>query len=256
MTSVTTDHLRSGLSTVDMLRAENAALREQLERSQALASVGTMTAMILHEFNNILTPIINYAGLAADGDEQMVAKAIRKTSEGGQRAVDICDALLSMLRNRTGEPVRVRLAELVEQSLLGMGRNPAKDGITVHIAIPGGLSAMARPAELMQVLVNLLINARAAIAAADTRGRITLTASRTDEAVTLSVADNGTGIAPEHMDRLFEPFFTTKTGGDTADPGTGLGLPLCRQMLYKMHGDIAVESTPGRGATFHITLPA
>ena len=256
MTSLTADRLRSGFSPVEQLRAENATLREQLERCQALASVGTMTAMIVHEFNNILTPIINYANLAADGDEQMVAKAVRKTSEGGQRAVDICDALLSMLRNRTTESVRVRLAELVERSLLAMGRNPAKDGITVHIAIPGGLSAMARPAELMQVLVNLMINARAAIAAANTRGRITVTASRTDEAVTLSVADNGTGIAPEHMDRLFEPFFTTKTGADTGEAGTGLGLALCRQVLHKMHGDIAVESTLGEGATFHITLPA
>ncbi len=256
MTSVTAEHLHRAVSPVQQLRNENAQLREQLERSQALASVGTMTAMILHEFNNILTPIINYAALAADGDEQMVAKAIRKTSEGGRRAVDICDALLSMLRNRTREPVRVRLAELVEQSLLAMGRNPAKDGITVHIAVPGGLSAMARPAELMQVLVNLLINARAAIAATDARGRITITASRADETVTLSVADNGTGIAPEHISRLFEPFFTTKHGGDAADGGTGLGLAVCKQLLHKMHGDIAVESTLGQGTTFHITLPA
>ena len=87
-------------------------------------------------------------------------------------------------------------------------------------------------------------------------GRISITASRTDEAVTISVADNGTGIAPEHMHRVFEPFFTTKTGGAAGETGTGLGLALCRQVLHRMHGDIAVESTLGQGATFHITLPA
>lgn len=238
------------------LSAENESLRRQLRHCQKLATVGTMAGMIVHEFNNILTPIINYAQMAADGDEEMVATAICKTVERGQQASDICDALLDLLRDRTAEPIRAGLAELVDQSLLAMGRSPTKDGIKLDINIPAGLKVLARPGELKQVIINLLINARSAILANGKRRQITITALRRAEAVVLSIVDSGAGIAPEHMPRLFEPFFTTKTGEDDGEVGTGLGLAFCREILTKMNGDIRAESTPGEGATFHVTLPA
>jgi len=238
------------------LAAENESLRRQLRHCQKLATVGTMTAMIVHEFNNILTPIINYAQLAADGDEEMVAKAIRKAGEGSQRATEICDALLGLLRDRAADPVRVSLAELVDQSLLAMGRSPTKDGIELELSIPAALKVLARPGELKQVIVNLLINARSAILSNGRRRRIEIAAARDCEAVVLSIADSGTGIAPEHMGKLFEPFFTTKNGDDDGEVGTGLGLALCSEVLTKMDGAIRAESTLGHGATFYVTLPA
>lgn len=239
---------------LESLLAENESLRRQLQHAQRLASVGTMTAMIVHEFNNILTPIINYAQLATGGDPELVEKAIRKAADGGQRATDICNALLGLLRDRSTEPTRESIAEMIEQAVLAMGRNPGKDGITLDFQIPTDLTATVRPGEFKQVIVNLLLNARSAMLGCR-GGRLTIRAERQGQRVAISLADTGTGIAPDHMDHLFEPFFTTKTAEKGGEAGTGLGLALCRELISKMDGAIWAESTLGEGATFFIELP-
>jgi signal transduction histidine kinase len=240
---------------LERLTLENSALRRQLRHAQSLATVGTVTGMIVHEFNNILTPIINYAHLAASGDEEMVRKAITRASEGGQRAVDICKALLGLLHEDAVEPVVMSVAELVQQSLLATGRNLAKDGITLTVRVPDDLSVNARPSELKQVLVNLLLNARAAVRTKGMGGSVAITASRAAGGVRVSIEDSGVGIAPEHMELVWEPLFTTKTGQDGQERGSGLGLPLCREIVQSMGGRITVESVLGQGATFHVWLP-
>jgi signal transduction histidine kinase len=237
------------------LAAENQALRHQLRKAQSLATVGTITAMIVHEFNNILTPIINYAQLAAGGDEEMVRKAITKASEGGQRAVDICQALLGLLREDAVDPIKAPVAEMVEQSLLATGRNLAKDGIDLHLDVPPDLTITTRPSEIKQVLVNLLLNARSAILSKGRHGKIRISATGQDGRITLSLADSGTGISPENLDMIFEPFFTTKTGQDGQELGNGLGLALCKEIITSMGGEIRVETRLGEGATFFLDLP-
>ncbi len=256
MTSLAARSRPSDADELTRLRAENDALRHQLRHAQSLATVGTMTAMIVHEFNNILTPIINYAQLAADGDPEMTAKALAKAADGGQRASDICNALLRMLRSEADAPIQAPLAEIVQDAVLALGRDLGRDGIELSLAVPANLTLRTRPAELQQVLVNLLLNARSAVLAKGRGGRIALTARRSGKRCRLTVADSGTGIAPEHMERLFEPFFTTKTGQDDTEKGNGLGLALCREILSAMDGTIQADSPPGQGATFTISLPA
>jgi len=255
VTSVGIEQLAESQTEIERLTAENEALRRQLRRAQSLATVGTVTAMIVHEFNNILTPIINYAQLASSGDEEMVHKAIAKASEGGQRAVDICSALLGLLREEAAAPSKESVAELVEQSLLAIGRNLAKDGINLHLAIPKDLIVTTRPAEFKQVLVNLLLNARAAILSKSRSGEVAISASTAPDGIELWVRDSGAGISPEHMDRIFEPFFTTKSGEDGGEIGNGLGLALCKEIVTSMGGTLSVESTFGEGATFRLLLP-
>jgi signal transduction histidine kinase len=255
VTSLATKHSDGLKMELTHLAAENQALRRQLRRAQSLATVGTITAMIVHEFNNILTPIINYAQLAAGGDEEMVRKAITKASEGGQRAVDICQALLGLLREDAPDPVKTAVVELVEQSLLATGRNLAKDGINLHLDVPANLTITTRPSEIKQVLVNLLLNARSAILSKGRSGEISIVAVGQDKRITLSLADSGTGIAPEHLDMIFEPFFTTKTGQDGQEQGNGLGLALCKEIVTNMGGEIRVETVLGKGTTFHLDLP-
>ncbi len=211
--------------------------------------------MIVHEFNNILTPIINYAHLAAGGDEEMVRKAISRASEGGQRAVDICKALLGLLHEDEAEPVKQSVSELVQQSMLATGRNLAKDGITLKIIVPEELSVKVRPSEFKQVLVNLLLNARHAVRAKGMGGTVIITGSRSDGGIKISIEDSGVGIAPDHMALIWEPLFTTKTGQDGQDRGNGLGLPLCREIMGAMGGKIWCDSVQGKGAIFHVWLP-
>jgi signal transduction histidine kinase len=238
------------------LLAENASLRRQLRHAQRLSTVGTMTAMIVHEFNNILTPIINYAVLASSGDPEMVSKAVAKAAEGGQRASDICSALLRMVRAEAGQKAQANLSELVHDALLAMGRDLSKDGIHLTVTIPTSLSLTTRPAELKQVLVNLVLNARWAVLKQGRGESITISARKRGRYVYLSVADTGCGIAPENLCRLFEPFFTTRTGTDDSEKGNGLGLAMCKEIVTDMGGQIRVASQVGKGTTFTLTLPA
>ena len=254
MTSLATMQCRNNTADIEHLQAENESLRQQLKHCQRLATVGTMTAMIIHEFNNILTPIINYAHLAEGGDPEMVKKALTKSAEGGQRASDICGALLGLLRSEATEASEANLASVVNDSLLAMGRNLAKDGIELELSVPAKLQITTRPAELKQVLVNLLLNARSAILKKSRSGKIGISGGKKGKKLHLSVSDSGTGILPQHMARLFEPFFTTKTE-DTGEKGNGLGLALCKEIITDMGGEIRVESMPGNGATFTLVLP-
>jgi len=218
--------------------------------------MGTMTAMVAHEFNNILTPIINYAQLARK-NPGLVAKAIERAADGGQRAVHICNALLGITGQPTGEPAEQDLAELVGETLQAMARPLGKDGIELDLAIPAGLKVKARRVELQQVLLNLLINARTAVLAKERSGArsIRIDAERDDQWLRIRVTDTGVGVSAENFARLFEPFFTTRPDDEAGTPGHGLGLAICREIMTAMGGDITARSVPNEGTTFTIRLP-
>ncbi len=240
---------------LDKLQHEVQSLREQLRHAQRLATVGTMTAMVAHEFNNILTPIINYAQMAQN-NPALSGKAIAKAADGGQRASDICKALLGMTRDSC-RPAPVDLSQLAAETLRAMVRDPRKDGIEIVTDIPADLCVTARKVELQQVLLNLLINARTAVLTqGGTCKRIAIAARRHGAWVVLSVKDSGVGIAPENLPRIFEPFFTTSSSQDDGPGGHGLGLAICREIIADAGGEISVQSTPGQGAAFTVRLPA
>ena len=233
--------------------AEVQALREQLRRAQRLATMGTMTAMVAHEFNNILTPIINYAQMA-QSNPKLADKAIAKAADGGQRASLICKALLGMTHDSpTCEAVNV--AGLVRDTLAAMARDLAKDCIDLEMAVPEDLSVDARKVELQQVMLNLIMNARSAVIARTGSRCIRIEAARHADAVEIHVGDNGCGIDPEVLPRIFEPFFSTKSI-EADDGGHGLGLTICQEIVASMNGQISVHSQAGQGARFTVRLPA
>ena len=236
------------------LRAEMAALRGQLWRAQRLATVGTMTAMVAHEFNNILTPIINYAQLASR-NPKMLGKAVARAADGGRRATRICKAILGITRQDDDEPETFRLVELVQQTLDAIARPLVRDRIELLIDIPADLSMTARRIELQQVLLNLLINARSAVLSRAPLRQIEVTAHRDEGKVLIRVGDNGEGICRRHIGQIFQPFFSTKHPDADADGGHGLGLTICLEIITAMDGTISADSEPGQGATFTIVLP-
>ena len=236
------------------MQAQVAALREELRRAQRLAAVGTMTAIVVHEFNNILTPIINYAQMAKS-NPKMVAKAIEIASEGGTRATEICQALLGITDERDGrEPTEQGIAEMIAEILTAMARTPGKDGIDLSIDVPPDLTLVTRRPEFQQVLLNLLLNARAAVLEKPAPRFIRISAERNDSGTVVRVADNGVGIPQDIMDEIFRPFFTTR-GGNEDDRGHGLGLALCREVMDVLSGDISVDSEVGAGTTFTLQFP-
>jgi len=249
------DNTEAHQQQLTRLNAEVQALRQQLRRAQRLATVGTMTAMVAHEFNNILTPIVNYARLARK-NPGLLEKALDRAASGGERATEICKAILGMTAEAPCEPVEVLVARLVSDSIVAMARDPKKDGIELVIDVPQKLTVTVRPVELQQVLVNLLMNARQAIPKDKTDKRVEIRARRGKAHVEIRVSDTGAGIAPENLEKIFEPFFTTSGRSNGSSRGHGLGLAISKDIVEDMGGQILVESVLGRGSAFTVRLPA
>jgi signal transduction histidine kinase len=257
-----TARLRERLAESEALLAE---ARAHLTESPRLATVGTIAAVIAHEFNNLLTPIASYSQLALNGleagkdDPEMVRKALSKSVTHAMRAGKICTSMLSLVRgerdNRT-----VAIQTLVDETLSVLARDPSRDGIALRVQVQPDLNVKGDPIQLEQVLLNLLINARQAMLQEHDNGRggvLTIKAGRAEDTIRIDVADTGPGIAERNLPRIFEPFFTTKTAPRAGEPrGSGLGLHICKQIVEKHGGRIEVESAPGRGTTFGVLLPA
>ena len=241
---------------VARLQAEVEALKEQLRRSQRLATVGTMAAMVAHEFNNILTPVINSAQMARR-NPALVAKAIDRAADGGQRATDICRAILGFARTQAEGLECVDLERLTAETLAAMARSPAKDNIELRLEFPPGLTLTARRVELQQVILNLVLNARNAVLASRGLREIHISAEAAAGKILYRVRDTGVGIPPENLERIFMPFFSTTVGDnpDSESQGHGLGLTVCREIVAAMGGDISVESSVGVGSCFTLHLP-
>jgi signal transduction histidine kinase len=236
-------------------------LREQLTESQRLATIGTIAAVIAHEFNNLLTPIVSYSQYAlqsaesATPDAALIKKALTKAFQSSTKAGRICNSMLGLARGESsfGE---VSIQQLVEDTLLVLARDPQKDGIALRVQVQPGLSVHGDHVQLEQVLLNLLINARQAMLGRG--GSITVKAQRTDgdAELRLQVIDTGPGIPPKYLPRIFEPFFTTKgTSRKGETKGTGLGLAICKEIVEHHKGRIEVQSELGKGTTFNVYLP-
>jgi signal transduction histidine kinase len=242
--------------------AQLAFLKEQLTQSQRLATIGTIAAVIAHEFNNILTPVISYSQFAlqsaesASPDMALIRKALAKSFNGSTKAGKVCSSLLGLVRGESDHgPLDVQ--GLVDETLSVMARDPQRDGIALRVQIGPDCRVHGDPVQLEQVLLNLLINAQQAMAAGGRGGSITIKAAMEDARVKLTVADTGPGIAEKNLSRVFEPFFTTKgTVKKGESRGTGLGLAICREIIEAHKGTIDVASEPGRGTVFTISLPA
>lgn len=236
---------------------ENSALKSQVSRLQALANLGTTTAMIAHEINNLLTPLASYADLALDNpdDAGLARKALEKASRNCRRAGTVMESMLALASGETQHKTNVPLRRLVDEVFDGFCRDFAKDSITVSIRIGDQLKIWAVPVQIQQVLMNLILNARAAMLG--TGGQLTIKAEEAPNAVEIEVADTGCGIEPSDLENIFQPFFSTRTGQDSTseDQAAGLGLAFCKQIMEAHKGSICVESEPGRGTTFKIKLP-
>jgi two-component system NtrC family sensor kinase len=236
---------------------QNEALKSQIAQMQTLANFGTITHMIAHEMNNLLTPVGNYATLAMKSpeDKELVEKALAKTAQSCERATKIMESMLAIADGKKQEKKNARLISLVEEIFTCLCRDFSKDGITVKIRIPEGLKIWAVPVQIQQVIMNLILNARDAILPRG--GILNINASESGDAVQVEVADTGCGIEPSDMENIFESFFTTKKDGNSTSrcSGSGLGLAFCKKIIYAHGGCISVESQPAEGSTFTITLP-
>ena len=232
---------------------ETEALRQQLLQAQRLSSVGELASGIAHEFNNILTTIINSAKLGSrNPDVSEKQLAFDRIVKAGQRAAAIAGGMLGFARKSSSHRQLCDIARLVEEVLILTDKDMSKNRVQVETRLLARPVARVVPGQIEQILVNLVLNARQAMSGG---GRLKIEVRETDDTAEIRVSDTGQGIAPDQLRLIFEPFFTTKQPDEYGRGGTGLGLSVCRQIIEQHHGRIRVESVVGKGSTFTVKLP-
>jgi signal transduction histidine kinase len=237
-------------------QTENEQLREQLLRAQRLSSVGTLASSVAHEFNNILTTIINYAklGMRPDCTDASKQQAFEKIAKGSQRAATIISSMLGFARNGSTRREITDLVSLIEEVLILTDKDLSKHQIKIERRFHCRPKAPVVRGQIEQILLNLIINARQAMSRGGTL-TIDIRVNAKTQMAEIAVSDSGIGIPPEQLRLIFEPFYTTKTPDDHGHGGSGLGLSVCRQIIEQHQGRIRVESMVGKGSKFTVKLP-
>jgi signal transduction histidine kinase len=225
--------------------------RQELGDKERLAALGQLAAQLAHEIGTPLGSVSGHLQLAISArDVPLPLKdRLQVATKELERVSKIVRDYLDSTRTVAPERVPVDVGRVVDEALgISIGAE-ARARIDVRKQIADGAAhAETDPGLLRQILVNLITNAVDAVADG---GHIVVEAHKKDGAVAIAVRDDGVGIAPEDAARIFEPFYTTKGRGK----GTGLGLAICRELATALGGRITVDSSPGRGSTFTVTLP-
>ncbi len=237
------------------LTAQFDVLKAQVRQAQQLAGLGTAAATIAHEVNNLLTPILSYADAALQsGDGPLAQKALTVTARNVRMLIAMSDRILELGAAKPRERESVRVRQAVDDALASLCRDPSKDGISLSIAVEESLTVFADPLQLRQVLFNLFLNAREAMAPSHS-GRLSVTASSGPKGVAIEVRNTGPAIPPDLLPHLFEPFQSTKRATrDGKARCSGLGLALVRDLVEENDGTIDVSSDQ-TGTTFRIRFP-
>ncbi len=246
-------------------REARRLLGEQLRQSQKMEAIGRLAGGVAHDFNNLLTVINGYSELILGGlpDGDPKRDDLEEIRKAGQRGAALTRQLLIFSRKQVTQAGPMDLNEVVANTEKMLGRLVGQDVKLSTKLAPGPCRVTADPAQIEQVILNLVVNARDAMPEG---GRVTIETGvedldeerarkhpglRPGPHAMLLVRDGGVGIAPDVMEHLFEPFFTTKELGK----GTGLGLSLVHGIVSQSGGTIDVESAVGKGTTFRILLP-
>ncbi len=240
-------------------------LEEQYRQAQKMEAVGQLAAGIAHDFNNLLTAINGFAELMRLqlSPEDSLREMTDKILGAGQRAADLVKQLLAFSRKQVIEPKVLDLNDVVANMHTMLRRIIGEDIELTTVLAPDLWPVKVDPAQIEQVIVNLVVNARDAM---PNGGRLTIETAREvpgrddiarylesqpGDYVLLAVSDTGIGMSEEVKAHIFEPFFTTKDVGK----GTGLGLATVYGIVKQSGGNIEVYSKEGQGTTFKIYLP-
>jgi len=226
------------------------------DRAERLDALGKLTGGVAHDFNNLLSTIMGAVQLAQrrSGDDPKIARHLETALRATRTGAELVDRLLGFAKRGAA-----RLEDVALDVLFAEVRDLAKNAVDARVTIvfhapPPGLAARMDRPQIVTAILNLVANARDAIAASDRSGTIRVSAGLSAEAegrVEIVVADDGPGMTAEVRARALDPFFTTKG----ATRGTGLGLSMVYGAARRCGGDLRIESEPGAGATVRMILP-
>ena len=258
------------ISRSKLIEAEHASLEAQVREAQKMTAIGTLAGGIAHDFNNIIATILGNAELVRQDVEGNTAAlvSVEEIRKAGVRGRDLVRQILSFSRREAIERVVVDLAPVVQETArLLRSTLPAKVSLSVQCA-PDAPCVLANEGQIKQILINIATNAMQAMRGRDGLieiglGQVTVSAELSNlagksglkqgqQALCMTISDNGPGMDAAVLARIFDPFFTTKPVGE----GTGLGMSVVHGIILSHDGAITVQSLPGLGATFTIYLPA
>ena len=228
-------------------------LEQQVVQSERLAAMGAMIGGVAHELNNPLTAILGVSELMQDKvTDESSRKQLGMLQQQARRAAEIVKDLTYFSRPPAPGKSGINLTEVVERTLTLYAYSLRKNNITVDFLREPGLPyAQGDPQQLMQVFLNLIVNAEQAIREARDGGTLRIRLGKSANSVWASFQDDGTGIAAENLPLIFDPFYTTKRPGR----GTGLGLSICKSVMKEHNGNVEAANALGGGAVFTVTLP-
>jgi PAS domain S-box-containing protein len=240
------------ISVRDITREKK--FEQQLVQSERLAAMGAMIGGVAHELNNPLTSILGVSELLQDSQTTDAArKQIAILQQQARRAAEIVHNLTYFATPPTPGKTRVNLGEIVERTLNLHSYSLRKNNITVDFVREPGLPyVQGDPHQLMQIFLNLILNAEQAIRETRDRGTLRIRLGTSGNSVWASFLDDGPGIPAEILPSIFDPFYTTKRPGR----GTGLGLSICKSVVKEHNGTVEAANAPGGGAVFTVSLPA
>ncbi|MGM0644731.1 MAG: PAS domain S-box protein, partial [Thermodesulfobacteriota bacterium] len=244
---------------------EELKIKEHLQQTQKMESIGSLAGGIAHDFNNLLFPIIGISELMAEDFSPGSPEhdSLKEIMNAGKRGRDLVRQILAIGRQSEHQPIPVRIQTVLKEVLkLIRSTIPANVKITKDISKNCG-TVKADPTQLHQIAMNLITNASHALE--DDVGEISVrlkeVALENEDFMSknmepgryavLTISDTGCGIARDKMEKIFDPYFTTKEQGK----GTGLGLSVVHGIVKSYGGDIKVYSEPGKGTSFHVYLP-
>ena len=228
-------------------------LEQQVVQSERLAAMGAMIGGVAHELNNPLTAILGVSELMQDKvTDESSLKQLGMLQQQARRAAEIVKDLTYFSRPPAPGKSGINLSEVVDRTLTLYAYSLRKNNITVDFLREPGLPyAQGDPQQLMQVFLNLIVNAEQAIREGRASGTLRIRLGKSANSVWASFQDDGTGIPPENLPLIFDPFYTTKRPGR----GTGLGLSICKSVMKEHNGNVEAANAPGGGAVFTVTLP-
>ncbi|HEY1499845.1 MAG TPA: ATP-binding protein [Acidobacteriaceae bacterium] len=240
---------------------DQTEMEGQLAQAEKLSSIGLLAAGVAHEVNTPLAVISSYAQMLArqvKGDAKL-GPLLDKITQQTFRASEIVNGLLNFSRTSGAEYRETDVNVIIRDTLTLLEHQFKTSQISVETNLMSSLPPiMGNSGKLQQVFLNLFLNAKDAMAGLEANGepRTLRIATEVNGHVSISIADSGSGIAPEHLRRIYDPFFTTKTARRDGQPrGTGLGLAVTYGIIQEHSGKIHVESQVGSGTTFYLEFP-
>jgi signal transduction histidine kinase len=229
------------------------SMEERIIDAEKKHAMADLARAISHDVKNAIGAILPLAQQAREEVEtgaavpQVLAQDLLQIEQSAQICQRIFDGMLQLARSESRAPVSAPLSKVLEGTLSILGTRMKRSGVALELKIPDDLPEVrSGRGGLEQLFLNLFTNALDSMTAG---GRLRVQARAAGPNLEVRIADTGSGIPPEQLKRIHEPFYTTKT------EGFGLGLAICRSILWENGGDMRIDSQPGKGTVVAVTLP-